>query len=160
MPFDLSIHNRNIFGATKAMSRLSTRTWVIAGVLLLSGKLFALGPTPAEVVRSFYAWYIQESIAGAKPLERERPEIRKFVTDRLLLRIDSARKSSPNRDPFLNAEQIDPTWARNVAVGNIFVGRIARLSVALTGLRFGDRQMELKLVQENGTWKIDEISFD
>ena len=136
------------------------RNFVIALILLSSPRLYGLGPPPADVVRRFYTWYVYELKTGAKPLEQQRPELKKFVTERLLRRIDSARKSGLSRDPFLNAEQIDPDWAKNVAVGNIFVGRIARLSVALTGHRFGDRQLELKLVQENGGWKIDEVIFE
>lgn len=141
------------------MSRLS-RSWIIAAALLVSNQLGAVGPPPAEMVHTFYSWYIHQVKTGAKPLERERAEIRQFVTDRLLSRIDSARKTSPNRDPFLNATEIDPAWASNIAVTNIFIGRIARLGVALTGHRLGDRQMELKLVQENGAWKMDEINFE
>lgn len=142
------------------MIKLIRPASVLAVTLLFSAQLWAGGPTPADTVRRFYTWYVQELKMGVKPLERERSEMRRFVTDRLLQRIDDARKSSAPRDPFLNAREIDADWGTNVAVDNIFVGRIARVSVTLSGHRLGDRQMELKLVQENGVWKIDEISFN
>jgi hypothetical protein len=43
---------------------------------------------PADAVRSFYNWYVHEVQSGARPLEKERELMRKFVTDRLLNRID------------------------------------------------------------------------
>jgi hypothetical protein len=97
---------------------------------------------------------------GAKPLTQERAEVRKFVTERLLTQIDTVRKSAEARDPFLDAREADPDWGKNIAVGNVYVGRVARVRVILTGHRLGDREFKLKLVQENGSWKIDEVKFD
>ena len=110
----------------------------------------------------FYGWYVHEVMNGAKPLKQEQTEMRKFVTERLLTEINDRHKSAGGIefDPFFNAREIDPEWGKNVAVGNLFVGHIARVSVILTGHRRGDREFKLKLVQENGTWKIDEVNFD
>ena len=110
----------------------------------------------------FYNWYVHEVLNGAKPINQERTEIRKFVTERLLTEIDNRHKSAGGAelDPFFNTREIDPEWGKNVAVGNLYVGRIARVSVILTGHRLGDREFKLKLVQENGAWKIDEVNFD
>ncbi|HEY2101691.1 MAG TPA: DUF3828 domain-containing protein [Chthoniobacterales bacterium] len=144
------------------MKHLTTGSLVFALTVVTGFHANGAGQTPADLARSFYVWYIHELLNGEKPMEQRRAEMRQFVTDGLLARIANDRKSpiKVNRDPFLDAQEIDPEWAKNIAVGNIFVGRIARLSVGLTGHRFGDRQLELKLVQENGAWKIDQVKFD
>ena len=110
----------------------------------------------------FYSWYVHEVLNGAKPLNQERTEMRKFVTERLLTEIDNRHKSGGGieLDPFLNTREVDPEWGKNVAVGNLYVGRIARLNVILTGRQRGNREFKVKLVQENGAWKIDEVSFN
>lgn len=144
------------------MKHLTTGSLVFALTVVTAFHAHGARQKPADLARSFYVWYIHELLTGEKPMEQRRAEMRQFVTDGLLARIENDRKSPVklNRDPFLDAHEIDPEWAKNIAVGNIFVGRIARLSVALSGGRFGDRQLELKLVQENGAWKIDEVKFD
>ena len=131
-------------------------------LLLIVCRICAAERTPAEAVHTFYGWYVHEVMNGAKPLSQERAEMRKFVTERLLTEIDAMRKRAEARDtdPFCNAREFDPEWGKNVAVGNLYVGRIARVSVILTGHRLGDREFKLKLVQENGAWKIDEVQFD
>ena len=88
--------------------------------------------------------------------------MRKFVTERLLTEIDDRHKSAGGveLDPFFNMREIDPEWEKNVAIGNLYIGHIARLSVILTGRQRGDREFKVKLVQENGAWKIDEVNFE
>ena len=117
---------------------------------------------PAEAVRSFYAWYVTEFIRGARPLERERDEIKKYVTDKLLAKIDRMPKGPGGLDGdfFLNAQEADPDWAKNIAVGNWYVGRtMSKLGLVLTGKKLGDRQFELKLLFQDGAWKIDELKY-
>ena len=139
---------------------LKTLYFAFVVSLLIASQAYGAGSTPADAVRTFYGWYVHEVTNGAKPLNQEHAKLRKFVTERLLTEIETARKRAEDSDPFLNAREADPEWGKNVAVGNIYVGRIARLSVILTGHRLGDREFELKLVQENGAWKIDEIKFE
>jgi hypothetical protein len=144
------------------VKHLSARSLTFAITVFTAFYVYGARQTPVELARSFYVWYIHELVNGVKPLEEQRAEMQKFVTEGLLARIASQRGAATklNRDPFLDAQEVDPEWAKNLAIGNIFVGRIARLSVALTGRKHGDRQLELKLVQENGAWKIDEVKFD
>ena len=117
---------------------------------------------PAEAVRNFYAWYVREVESGARPLEKERELMRKFVTNRLLDRIDKMPKGPGGLDGdfFLNAQEVDPEWGKNIAVGNSYVGTtMSKLSVILTGRKLGDRQFEVKVLFQEGAWKIDEIKF-
>ena len=86
--------------------------------------------------------------------------MRKFVTDRLLNRIDKMPNGPGGLDSdfFLNAQEIGPEWGRNIAVSNYYVGRtMSKLGVILTGRKLGDRQFEVKMLFQEGTWKIDEV---
>jgi hypothetical protein len=117
---------------------------------------------PADAIRSFYNWYVGEVVSGARPREKERELMRKFVTDRLLNRIDEMPKSAGGitGDFFLNAQEVDPEWGKNIAISNNYIGRtMSRLSVILTGRKLGDRQFEVKMLFQEGAWKIDEVKF-
>jgi hypothetical protein len=137
---------------------------VVLIVLMAISSSLAVWPekNPAEAVRNFYAWYVHEVMNGGRPLEKEREQMRTFVTERLLSRIDKMPKG-PGRldgDFFLNAREVDPEWGKNVAVGNNYVGKtMSRLSVILTGRKLGDRQFEVKVLFQDGAWKIDELKY-
>jgi hypothetical protein len=124
----------------------------------------AIGPekNPAEAVRNFYAWYVHEVANGSRPLEKEREQMRKFVTEGLLSRINKMPKGPGGLDGdfFLNAQEVDPEWGKNVAVSNYYVGKtMSKLGVILTGRKLGDRQFEVKVLFQEGAWKIDEVKF-
>src|SRR6266496_39009 len=121
--------------------------WLVvpALVIIAVAQASGIGPekNPAAVVRSFYSWYVREVESGARPLEKERELMRKFVTDRLLNRIDKMPKGPGGLDGdfFLNAQEVDPEWGKNIAVANNYVGRtMSKLGVVLTGRKLGDRQ--------------------
>jgi hypothetical protein len=139
--------------------------WVAALVAIISiTPSRAVWPekNPAEAVRNFYSWYVGEVASGARPLEKERELMRKFVTDRLLNRIDKMPKGPRGLDGdfFLDAQEVDPEWGKNIAVGNNYIGKTMwRLSIILTGRKLGDRQFEVKVLFEEGAWKIDEVKF-
>jgi hypothetical protein len=89
-------------------------------------------------------------------------KLRRFVTDRLLNRIDKMPKGPGglNGDFFLKAQEVDPEWGKNIAVANDYVGRtMSKLGVILTGRKLGDRQFEVKMLFQEGAWKIDEVKF-
>jgi hypothetical protein len=117
---------------------------------------------PAEAVRNFYAWYVHETVAGGRPLQKEREQMRKFVTESLLNRINKMPKGPGGLDGdfFLNAQEVDPEWGKNIAVSNYYVGKtMSKLGVILTGRKLGDREFEVKVLFQEGAWKIDEVKF-
>ena len=117
---------------------------------------------PAIAVHNFYSWYVGEVLRGAKPLQKEREVMRKFITDRLLSRIDKMPKGPGGLDGdfFLDAQEVDPEWGKNIAISNNYIGKtMSKLGVILSGRRMGDRQMEVKMLLQEGTWKIDELKF-
>src|SRR6267142_1818620 len=95
-------------------------------------------------------------------LEKEREQMRKFVTEGLLSRINKMPKGPGGLDGdfFLNAQEVDPEWGKNVAVSNYYLGKtMSKLGVILTGRKLGDRQFEVKVLFQEGAWKIDEVKF-
>jgi len=117
---------------------------------------------PAQAVRNFYAWYVHEVVSGARPLEKEQEQMRKFVTERLLTRVDKMPKGPGGLDGdfFLDAQEVDPEWGKNIAVSNNYVGKtMSKLGVILTGRKLGNRQFEVKVLFQEGAWKIDEVKF-
>lgn len=123
----------------------------VSFVVLVYGK----EPDPALALQSFYSWYVHELTSGSMPLN-DHTKMREFATARLLQSIGS--KKTP--DPFLNATQIDSGWGQNIAVASWYVGKsMSKVHLFLTGKKYGDRQIELKLLMEEGRWKIDEIKF-
>lgn len=124
-----------------------------SGLILISA--LAAEKDPALSVQAFYSWYVRELLSGTNPLQKQRAQVRQFATERFLA------NASSGRDPFLNTREVDPDWARDIAIGNSYVGKtMSKLHVILSGHKAGDREFDLKLVVENGIWKIDEIKFD
>jgi len=150
-----------------ALQRFSKMKYVCVAVLVALTFITpsrAVWPekNPAEAVRNFYAWYVHEVVNGSRPLEKEREQMRKFVTEGLLSRINKTPKGPGGLDGdfFLNAQEVDPEWGKNVAVSNYYVGKtMSKLGVILTGRKLGDRQFEVKALFQEGAWKIDEVKF-
>jgi len=152
---------------TPALQQFSKMKHVCVAALVLITSITpsrAIWPekNPADALRSFYGWYVHEVANGSRPLEKERDQMRKFVTDRLLDRIDKMPKGPGGLDGdfFLNAQEVDPEWGKNIAVANNSIGRtMSTLGVILTGRKLGDRQFDVKMLFQQGAWKVDEVKF-
>jgi hypothetical protein len=150
-----------------ALQRFSKMKYVCVAVLvaltfITSSRAVWPEKNPVEAVRNFYAWYVHEVVNGSRPLEKEREQMRKFVTEGLLSRINKMPKGPGGLDGdfFLNAQEVDPEWGKNVAVSNHYFGKtMSKLGVILTGRKLGDRQFEVKVLFQEGAWKIDEVKF-
>ena len=152
---------------TPALQQFSKMKHVCVAALVLITSITpsrAIWPekNPTDALRSFYGWYVHEVANGSRPLEKERDQMRKFVTDRLLDRIDKMPKGPGGLDGdfFLNAQEVDSEWGKNIAVANNSIGRtMSTLGVILTGRKLGDRQFDVKMLFQQGAWKVDEVKF-
>jgi len=116
-------------------------------------------PKPDAVIREFYQWYVHEVIQNKDPLTAGRKTMRKYVTARLLGAIDRMAKGPDGLDGdyFLDAQDFDNDWEKNIAVSNLVVKTtIATATVALKGKDM-NRNLQLTLKQEAGVWKIDKV---
>ncbi|PYI75394.1 MAG: hypothetical protein DMF04_10430 [Verrucomicrobia bacterium] len=135
---------------------------ILVVIIAASGSAASPEKNPAQAIRNFYSWYVAEIVSGNRPLQKQRDLMRKFVTERLLTSIDKMPKGpgALDGDYFLNAQEIDPDWGKNIAVGNNYIGKtMSRLSVILSGRKLGDREFDVRVVFQEGAWKIDEIKF-
>jgi hypothetical protein len=131
-------------------------------VLLLNGPIArAAEPNakPEECIRSFYHWYVTALIANRDPL-KESAEMRRYATERLLKEIDRKQKSADGlgSDYFVDAQDFDNLWAKNITVSNLKVsGKNATAEVLLTGKGEMRRRLKLWLVSDAASWKIDKV---
>lgn len=124
----------------------------VAGVAATNAK-------PEECIRSFYHWYVTGLIANREPL-KERAEMKRFATERLLKEIDKKQKSADGlgSDYFVDAQDFDNLWAKNIIVSNLKVsGESATAHVLLAGKGEMRRQLKVWLVNDAGSWKIDRV---
>jgi hypothetical protein len=115
--------------------------------------------TPEESIRSFYSWYVTALVANRDPV-KQRPEMKRFATDRLLKEIDKMKKGPEglNGDYFLDAQDFDEQWAKNISVSNMKIeGSKATAHVLLDGPEGMRKKLVVQLVNDAGTWKIDKV---
>ncbi|MEY2508387.1 MAG: hypothetical protein QOH01_2716 [Verrucomicrobiota bacterium] len=139
------------------------RNFTLLAFILVASVLSvrAVEPTgrPEESIRSFYRWYVTALIANREPL-KERAEMSRFATERLLKEIDRKQKSSDGlgSDYFVNAQDFDNSWAKNITVSNVKVsGKNATAEVRLVGKGEMRRRLSVWLVKDGASWKIDKV---
>ncbi|MDQ6786071.1 MAG: YbjP/YqhG family protein [Acidobacteriota bacterium] len=120
----------------------------------------AAAQTPEQTAESFYKWYLHE-LSGNREPTKERQTMLKFVSKRLDKWIHSKAYSDYGADYFLDAQNYDEHWMVNVS--NVKVqGNNAALKVllALPKAKKSDwkQTLAIKLIKENGVWKIDKVN--
>jgi len=118
-------------------------------------------PPPEKMIRDFYSWYLKSMQDGKDPFQDRRSELKRFATARLIQEIDRARKSEDGigSDPFLDAQDFDKDWAKNITVSNVSIkGDTATADVQLRGREMGTQKLRLNLRQESGAWKVDKVA--
>lgn len=123
------------------------------------GEAISTAHGPEHVVREFYAWYVHAVAAQKDPFAGNRAQLKRYATDRLIREIDKMRKGPDglDGDPFLDAQDFDQEWARNITVSNLDIkGTTATVDVQLKGPSVGTRNLQVTLVDERG-WKVDKV---
>jgi len=114
---------------------------------------------PSDAVRGFYRWYVTALVANKQPMEN-RKEIKRFVTERLLSEIEKMKKGPDGLDGdyFLDAQDFDNLWAKNITVSDLKVsGKNASAEVLLAGKGEMRRKLKVNLVSDGTAWKIDKV---
>ena len=114
---------------------------------------------PTDTIRSFYHWYVTVLVANHDPM-KNRAEMKRFVTDRLLNEIDKMAKGPDGLDGdyFVDAQDFDNKWAKNISVSKVKIhGTRATAEVLLTGSESMNKRLSLDLVNEGGAWKINKV---
>lgn len=118
------------------------------------------GATPEEMLRTFYAWYVPALEGGVDVMETRRPELRRYVSARMLRVIDGKRRveGGLEADPFLEAQDHDLQWGKNIAVRHVQVrGKTAVADVTLTSKVMEACRLRVTLTREDNAWKLDRV---
>jgi Protein of unknown function (DUF3828) len=136
----------------------------IAVLLIVAAALAASGAaepaaTPEDCIRGFYRWYVTNLVANRDPM-KQRNEMRRYATERLLKEIDKMVKGPDGLDGdyFTDAQDFDPLWAKNIAISGVkTTGDKSNAVVLLDGAKGMRKKLRVDLVKEKGTWKVDKV---
>ncbi len=115
--------------------------------------------TPEDCIRNFYKWYVTNLVANRDPM-KQRAEITRYATDRLLKEIDKMVKGPDGLDGdyFVDAQDFDPLWAKNISISGVKInGDKSSAHVVLDGAKGMRKKLTVFLVKESGTWKVDKV---
>jgi hypothetical protein len=119
----------------------------------------ASAATPEDCIRNFYRWYVTNLVANRDPM-KQRGEIRRYATERLLKEIDKMVKGPDGLDGdyFVDAQDFDPLWAKNISISDVRThGDKSTALVLLNGSKGMRKQLFVQLAKEGGTWKVDKV---
>ncbi|HSP44932.1 MAG TPA: DUF3828 domain-containing protein [Chthoniobacterales bacterium] len=139
--------------------KLIPSVFAVIAVLGFPPRVRAAEPStanPSDAIRSFYRWYVTELIGNREPIEN-RKEMERFVSERPLNLIDRKKKGPDGLegDYFLDAQDFDNLWAKNITVSNVKVrGKSAMAEVLLTGNGEMRRRLQVSLTNDGVAWKI------
>lgn len=131
------------------------------GVALVMGQARAVetSATPEDCIRNFYRWYVSNLVANRDPM-KQRGEIRRYATERLLKEIDKMMKGPDGLDGdyFVDAQDFDPQWAKNISIANVQIhGDKSSAVVQLNGSKAMRKKLFVQLAKEGDIWKVDKV---
>jgi hypothetical protein len=115
--------------------------------------------TPEDCIRNFYHWYVTNLVANRNPM-KQRGELRRYATERLLKEIDKMEKSPDGLDGdyFVDAQDFDPLWAKKISISEVkTTGEKSSAHVLLDGAKGMRKKLTVSLVKEGSTWKVDKV---
>jgi hypothetical protein len=132
---------------------------LIATICGLSVMAQTANSTPETTIKNFYSWYVREIVKNKFPLTEQPAKMKQFITARCYN--ENKRiydKNEFDADYFIAAQDYDEKWATNIKVSNVKItGNKATAKVILDGQGNFDSKLKLKLIKEQGNWKIDVI---
>jgi Protein of unknown function (DUF3828) len=133
----------------------------VAAVLLVPAQVRAAEPaaTPEDCIRNFYNWYVTNLVANRDPMKQHK-EIRQYATERLLREIRKMQKGPEglDYDYFVNAQEVDPQWAKNISISNVQTkGDKSSALVLLNSSKETQVKLLVHLVKEGAAWKVDKV---
>ena len=130
----------------------------VAGVGITAAQTVS---APEQSAKSFYEWYVKElSREGGNPI-RQKKTMLKSVSARLGKFIYSPSYQEYGADYIIDAQDFDDSW-RVSTTKAVVRGNTATLKVLLKSTRPKNQgfsqTLPLKMVKENGEWKIDLVN--
>jgi hypothetical protein len=113
------------------------------------------GSNPDTTIKRAYDWYVETVKSAQDPWRRAPIDLKPVATDRFLTSIENTR---PDLDGsgMLDAHNFDA----RLAIQNVNInGGAATARVIVVGRMIGRQILDVYLVKENRTWKIDDIKL-
>ena len=142
------------------MNRIAVLIAVVAALLI--GQIRAAeraAATPEDCIRNFYHWYVTNLVANREPM-KQRTEIRRYATERLLKEIGKMEKGPDGLDGdyFVDAQDFDPAWAKNISISEVKIrGDKSTALVLLNGAKDMRKKLFVHLAMDGGSWKVDKV---
>ena len=122
--------------------------------------------TPEQSATSFYKWYMNALNQNRDPRTRQKRKLLSFLSKRFGKWVYSIPDEEYGADVFIDAQDFDEEWARSVSSSKAVVrGNNASLTITLGVFENGRQSkgigkhiLRLKMVKEDGLWKIDHIN--
>ena len=117
--------------------------------------------TPEQAAKNFYEWYVKElSREGGNPIKQKKT-VQKSVSARLGKWLYSPAYQEYGTDYIIDAQDFDDIWQISTTKA-VIKGSVATLKVMLKSTRPKNegfsQTLPLKMVKENGEWKIDSVN--
>ena len=147
------------------MLKIKARLFALLFVLFVLGNVGAnsakAADTPEQTAKNFYEWYLAELSRGGAVLDKNKTTVLKSVSKRLGKFIYSPAYEEYGADYFIDAQDYDENWQVTTTKA-VIKGNKATLKVLLAASR-GPRPefkqtLTIKMVKENGAWKIDMVN--
>jgi hypothetical protein len=116
---------------------------------------------PEQAAKSFYQWYTKELFReGGNPI-KNRKTVLKSVSKRLGKWLYSRAYEEYGADYIIDAQDYDNSWQVSTTKA-VIKGNTASLKILLKSTRPKNegfsRTLPVKMVRENGEWKIDSVN--
>ena len=138
-----------------------TASFVATLLLFASVTSAQTSATPESQVRKFYVWYLHELNAEKDPIANNKI-LKQYLTARYAGVIARAlkREGGIDADPFIDAQDFDPLWEKNIAVSKATIKGVKAIETVTLkgGPDFGAKQLKIGLRKEGGVWKIDSVN--
>jgi len=120
--------------------------------------------SPEQSAKDFYKWYLTELNAEREPIRDNKRLMLQKVSARLGKWLCSKAYEEYGADYILDAQDYEQSWANGIsAAPAATTGNVSNVKLTFTPKRgtfsgFGVRKMNIRLVKENGVWKIDMVN--
>ncbi len=130
-------------------------------LILFAAGIVSAQKTPENTARNFYAWYMKGLQNSGYPIDKK-TEMKKYISRRLANWVYSKSYQEYGADYFIDAQDFEDKWQPTVSKA-VIKGNTANLKVTLDvpkGVKTEWKKsvLPVKLIKENGVWKIDEIN--
>jgi hypothetical protein len=136
---------------------------MVVGILVGSTVKTSAQATPEQTLITFYKWYLHELASERYPRSTS-PKVNAVITTRLRSWFKSKEGKEWDADYFIDAQDWDPKWETHIETTKPEInGNKADLRVIL-GPRvkavnsMSPHTLRIKMVKEQGSWKIDHIN--